>query len=286
MPTLKSLVPGADDLLSLDVEDLAGVLLTHLNSSDSGNPAVQHNGIIQYSFFNNLRAYPEFPGRQDEVNRALMEAWNWLEGEGLLVRDAGHRYNESFFLSRRAQRLRTREGLGAYRTATHTPLTKISKHSIVAVAAAISVLLIVSFSTKPPWTQPPTAGTSVHEQPMLQVRPQDRALGFVDRIVASQEPPGSGNLSLEAHGWAVSCLPAVSLASVILLVDGKPVGETKSFSSRPDVAAAYGRSDFESSGWNISSVGSLLPGYHSVTLRAVLANGESILIPGPTLTVN
>jgi hypothetical protein len=49
MPSLKSLVPVADDLLSLGVEDLAGVLLAHLNGNDSGNPAVQHGGIIQYS---------------------------------------------------------------------------------------------------------------------------------------------------------------------------------------------------------------------------------------------
>ena len=54
MPSLKSLVPVADDLLSLGVEDLAGVLLAHLNSNDSGNPAVKHDEIVQYNFVGNL----------------------------------------------------------------------------------------------------------------------------------------------------------------------------------------------------------------------------------------
>jgi len=151
---------------------------------------------------------------------------------------------------------------------------------MVAVVAGISVLLIASFSTRPPWRRAPT------ERPILHVQPQDRALGLVDGIVASPgSAPGSGNRSLGARGWAVSCVPAVSLTSVIVLVDGKPAGETKSFSPRPDVAAAYGRSDFESSGWNIvASVGPLRAGDHTVTLRAVLANGEYIDLPGPRLT--
>jgi uncharacterized protein (TIGR02391 family) len=128
MPSLKSLVPVADDLLSLGVEDLAGVLLTHLNSNDNGNPAIQHDGIIQYNFFNNLRRITrDYPGREDEVNRALMEAWNWLEGEGLLVRDAETPFSEKVFLSRRARRLQTREDFGAYRKANLLPKGQLHK---------------------------------------------------------------------------------------------------------------------------------------------------------------
>jgi hypothetical protein len=120
---------------------------------------------------------------------------------------------------------------------SNAPITRVLSHSVVGAASAISVLLILSFSTRPPWTQPPTARTAVHEQPTAHVQPQDRAVGFVDRIVASQGVPSSDKRSLEAGGWAVSCVPAVSLTSVILLVDGKPAGEAKGFSSRPDVAA-------------------------------------------------
>ena len=41
--SLSSLVPNADDLLALEVEEVAGVLLAHLNShsDDSRNTVVQ-----------------------------------------------------------------------------------------------------------------------------------------------------------------------------------------------------------------------------------------------------
>lgn len=157
---------------------------------------------------------------------------------------------------------------------------------IIALAAAVCLVLIVSFSDKLPWKEPPREVAAFHSQPTLHVQPHDRAVGFVDSTMASQAAPGSGTRSLDAHGWAASCVPAVSLTNVILLVDGKPAGETKSFYPRPDVAAAYGRPDFELSGWKLSStVGPLSSGDHTVTLRAVLANGESIDLPGPKLTI-
>jgi hypothetical protein len=50
--SLSSLVPNAADLLDLEVEELAGVLLTHLNSYEgvSGN-SVYQNGRIGHKNF-------------------------------------------------------------------------------------------------------------------------------------------------------------------------------------------------------------------------------------------
>ncbi len=81
-PSLSSMVPNADDLLALEVEEVAGVLLAHLNSysDDSGNNVVQRGQISRHNFFNNLNHHPEYPGRQAEVNQVLMEAWSWLQG--------------------------------------------------------------------------------------------------------------------------------------------------------------------------------------------------------------
>jgi hypothetical protein len=161
--------------------------------------------------------------------------------------------------------------------------------SMVGVSAMICILLTLSFSSRAPWTQVPKPRTAVHDQAIhpLQVGAHDRALGNVDQISASSEIPGSRNRFLEARGWAASCVPAAPLASVTLLVDAKPAGQTKIFIPRPDVAAAFGRPDFESSGWKISSsVRSLQAGDHSVILRANLENGQSIDLPGPKLTVH
>ena len=130
LATLKSQVPSADDLLALDVEELAGVLLTYLNScADSGgNSVIQMGRIMPYNFFGDLDRMPEYPGRQDEVNLALLEAWNWLQSEGFLVLHSGE--PRSFFLSRRARLLKSRSDVAAYRKASLLPKGQL--HALVA----------------------------------------------------------------------------------------------------------------------------------------------------------
>jgi uncharacterized protein (TIGR02391 family) len=129
--SLSSLVPNAEDLLALEVEEITGVLLTHLNSygGDSGNSVVQRGRINQHNLFNTLDHQPEYPGRQPEVNQALMEAWSWLQGEGFLVRDA-NQPGDWFFLSRRAQRLKSRDDFAAYRKASLLPKGQL--HPLIA----------------------------------------------------------------------------------------------------------------------------------------------------------
>lgn len=123
MQTLPSLIPDPNDLLSLEPEELAGVLLAHLNSYDGhsgNNGVVQHGGVNQHNFLNDLDQRPPYTRRHDEIKKALMEAWSWLQSEGLLVPDPdmGAR---NFFVSRRASKLKTREDFSAYRNANLLP---------------------------------------------------------------------------------------------------------------------------------------------------------------------
>jgi uncharacterized protein (TIGR02391 family) len=126
--SLSSLVPNAADLLALDVEELAGVLLTHLNSYEgqSDSSIYQRGEINRHNFFNALgatsgpRGSQEYGDRQPEVNMAMMEAWAWLQSEGFLIKKAPSA-GDSFFISRRAQRLKSREDLEAYRKASMLP---------------------------------------------------------------------------------------------------------------------------------------------------------------------
>ncbi len=129
--SLPSLVPNADDLLALDMEEVAGVLLTHLLSygNNSGDGIVNHGKISQYAFFNNRDQHPEYPKRQTEVSQALMEAWSWLEHEGLLVRDP-LQPSAWFVVSRRAQRLKSPDEFASYRKASL--LTKGQLHPLIA----------------------------------------------------------------------------------------------------------------------------------------------------------
>lgn len=119
--SLTSLVPDADDLLALEVEELAGVLLTHFVTcgDNSGDSIIQHGQIGKGNFFNALAQHPQYPKRQDEVYRALLEAWTWLEGEGFLLLLPSQ--SEWFVLSRRAKKLRSRHDFAAYRKANRFP---------------------------------------------------------------------------------------------------------------------------------------------------------------------
>lgn len=134
--SLSSLVPNAADLLGLEVEELAGVLLMHLNSYEgvSGNTVYQHGGISHHNFFNSLtptnaRDTPEYGDKQPQVNLALMEAWAWLQSAGLLVEKASST-GGWFFISRRAKQLRSLDDFAAYRKAALLPKTQL--HPLIA----------------------------------------------------------------------------------------------------------------------------------------------------------
>jgi len=111
--SLSSLVPNAAELLALDVAALGGVLLTHLKSYEgvSNNTVYQHGSISQTNFIDTLSPTgqgqrPEYGDKQPEVNRALLEAWNWLEREGILIRDP-RQPAPWFTISRRGEELLT-----------------------------------------------------------------------------------------------------------------------------------------------------------------------------------
>src|ERR1700691_6578492 len=113
---LSSLVPNVDDLLSMEAEEVAGVFLVYLNSYPTANSGPFANRIFLFNLMHDLNANPPYPGRKDEVNPVLMEAWNWLQSEGFLIKDA-QQTAEWYFISRRAKRLSSREDFAAYRKA-------------------------------------------------------------------------------------------------------------------------------------------------------------------------
>jgi uncharacterized protein (TIGR02391 family) len=130
--SLSSLVPDADHLLALEVEEVAGVLLVHLNSYGDGAGSggiVQSGKVNQYNFFNDLNNNPPYSVRRDDVSRALLEAWAWLQSEGFLVQDGGQNAHV-FFLSRRAKRLQSRDDFTAYRKASLLPKGQL--HPLIA----------------------------------------------------------------------------------------------------------------------------------------------------------
>jgi uncharacterized protein (TIGR02391 family) len=111
------MIPNAEDLLALEPEELAGVLLEHLNSLDERSPSLN-----RYNFslpgVSPADAYPtEY---RDRVNRALTEAWGWLEREVLIAPRPGDTANW-VFVTRRGKVLANRQGLNSYRHAALLP---------------------------------------------------------------------------------------------------------------------------------------------------------------------
>lgn len=94
---LKSFFPTADELLAQDLQTLGEVLLRHLKSYQGLNSVYQHAGLNRGYFramlenrnvgLGFLPKEPEYGARQPEVTARMMEAWNWLERQGLLIRN-------------------------------------------------------------------------------------------------------------------------------------------------------------------------------------------------------
>jgi uncharacterized protein (TIGR02391 family) len=131
MITLSSLVPNAADLLEMEIEELGGILLVHLNSCNPGDcAAVQRGEVNQNNFFEgDRRGKPaEYGGRQQEVDLALTEAWAWLKSECLLVeKPGGHGW---LLFSRRARLIKARNDVASYVKAHLLPKRQI--HPVIA----------------------------------------------------------------------------------------------------------------------------------------------------------
>jgi len=127
---ISQLVPNLSDLVNLPVEELGGVLLVHLNSYIYGeSPIAQHNKLNRHAFFDDLWKQPEYLDGRDVIRTIFLEAWAWLETEGLLAPtlDNGDAW---FFVTRRGKRIKSGPHFEAYRKGNLLPKHQI--HPVVA----------------------------------------------------------------------------------------------------------------------------------------------------------
>ena len=124
---LSSLIPDQNDFLTMAVEEVGGMLLLHLNSYPDGGNVVAHLGkISQHGFFDDSLHRLPYP---EPIRRVLLEAWSWLESEGLLARetDIG---GGSFFITRRGKNIKSRADFVSYRKGGILP--KHQLHPLIA----------------------------------------------------------------------------------------------------------------------------------------------------------
>src|SRR3974377_2304474 len=90
--SVPALIPAADELLTLELWQLGLILLVHLKSHEGHNSGVFQNGLISFAnlltYQNHMaRGKAEYGDKQSQVDRALSEAWNWLQRQGLVIRE-------------------------------------------------------------------------------------------------------------------------------------------------------------------------------------------------------
>lgn len=130
--TIYALLPDASALLALEPEELAGVVLEHLLSIPAS-----HGDINRYNFSLG-GTYSEYPQHlHEEIARALMEAWVWLEREGLLAPKPGTT-GEWFFVTRRGREVGNQSGIAAYRASALLPKRQL--HAAIALKCSSAFL--------------------------------------------------------------------------------------------------------------------------------------------------
>jgi hypothetical protein len=91
---------------------------------------------------------------------------------------------------------------------------------------------------------------------------------------------------VEVSGWTGCSVAGSTLSRVAILIDGVQRGEVKEFFSRPDVAAAFGRPEFEMSGWRtMVSLTGVKTGEHVLAARGFGSHGETGVLPPFRLSV-
>lgn len=117
--TFASIVPDGEALLAMEPEELAGVLIEYLHAL----PQNERWSLNRYSVLGEPgRVFGEYPKeQQNAIADAMVEAWVWLEREGLLVPRRNDAHNDFLKLSRRGERIATRANLAAYRGANVLP---------------------------------------------------------------------------------------------------------------------------------------------------------------------
>jgi uncharacterized protein (TIGR02391 family) len=125
MANLTEAFPDSKTLLSLEPEELGDVMLELIHKGISCNPGMF--GISDFLDAINARDTPEWPfAVRAQVTQAIVEALAWLEHAGFVIPDPTQTHSTYWRrLSRRGQRLRSRQQAATYREAAILPVSLI-----------------------------------------------------------------------------------------------------------------------------------------------------------------
>jgi len=115
---ISKLITDPENLLALEPEELAGLILEYLNSISEGSQEMRLEGFL---LGHNVTGYPS--QSRDRISRAFTEAWIWLEREGLIAPRPDQLSTRVgwIFVTRRGKQLKSSADFKAYRKAYLLP---------------------------------------------------------------------------------------------------------------------------------------------------------------------
>lgn len=115
-------VPSVDVVLALEPEEL-GAKLLFLTQQREGDDGAFHPGNYEEELFEQPGQQEGYPReREAETRLAYVEAWSWLEAQGLVVPEPGINGRNGYRrLSRRAKRFENEEEFSGFAAATLLP---------------------------------------------------------------------------------------------------------------------------------------------------------------------
>jgi hypothetical protein len=144
---LKSFFPTADDLLRQDLPTLGGILLTHLKSYEGRNTVYQHGGLNRAYFramlenrnvgLGQLPQEPEYGIHQPAVTKRMLEVWNWLERQGVLIHN-DQQSADWFIISSEGEELLRSGGVPLRKRAGAGDLTLIADSRLAELGKLVS----------------------------------------------------------------------------------------------------------------------------------------------------
>ena len=165
--------------------------------------------------------------------------------------------------------------------------------SVLTPVLAFSGLLCGIEVGRPSWLTPPlpretartfhAKGRAGSQTP---VPVADKIVGYLDMRGGKPLLFAKEGSHLDVSGWAACSVPGSSISAVRILINGDLRGEVKTFLPRPDVAAAFGRPEFEMSGWRATvSLAGLKAGDYTIVAQGIGSRGEIGTLPTFHLTV-
>lgn len=149
---ITDLLPSAEMLLGLEIEDLAAVLLETMHHPPSGYGVAEGFYVDQQVEFMRMGGNATWPQHQYRtVNNAILEAAAWLEREVLIMRDPVQRISRGgpYVLTRRGKRLRNRADVAAYREMAALPVhllhPRIGRVAPMFMRGDLDVAVILAF---------------------------------------------------------------------------------------------------------------------------------------------